>query len=244
MNNPAVLLYTSDFITGTLFMSNEEVGAYIRILCMQHQKGHLTKEDMLKICKNETNFLQILPHFKRDRKGLYYNERMEIESEKRLKFVESRAKNRKKKTETYEKHMNNISKTYEEHMENENENINDNENNNNLEKEGYRERKPFKEIVDYLNLKTGSNYKHSTKTTQEKINARLNEGFTLDDFIVVIDKKTVEWIGTDMAKYLRPETLFGNKFESYLNQKARATTLHDIAKTEEFQKYLEEGFNE
>lgn len=130
MNNPAVLFYTSDFITGTLFMSNEEVGAYIRVLCMQHQKGHLSKEDMQKICKNETIFLQILPHFKKDRKGLYYNERMEIESEKRSKFVESRAKNRKKKKKTSEEDMNNISKTYEEHMENGNENENINEFNN------------------------------------------------------------------------------------------------------------------
>lgn len=130
MNNPAVLFYTSDFITGTLFMSNEEVGAYIRVLCMQHQKGHLSKEDMQKICKNETIFLQILPHFKKDRKGLYYNERMETESEKRSKFVESRAKNRKKKKKTSEEDMNNISKTYEEHMENGNENENINEFNN------------------------------------------------------------------------------------------------------------------
>ena len=99
----------------------------------------------------------------------------------------------------------------------------------------------FKEIIDYLNLRTGSDYKHTTKSTQSKINARLNEGFTLDDFKVVIDKKCVEWQDTDMAKFLRPETLFGTKFESYLNQKAKKVSLHDIAKTEEFQKYLEEG---
>ena len=99
----------------------------------------------------------------------------------------------------------------------------------------------FKEIIDYLNLRTDSDYKHTTKSTQSKINARLNEGFTLDDFKVVIDKKCVEWQDTDMAKFLRPETLFGTKFESYLNQKAKKVSLHDIAKTEEFQKYLEEG---
>lgn len=99
----------------------------------------------------------------------------------------------------------------------------------------------FKEIIGYLNLRTGSDYKHTTKSTQSKINARLNEGFTLNDFKVVIDKKCVEWQDTDMAKFLRPETLFGTKFESYLNQKAKKASLHDIAKTEEFQKYLEEG---
>ena len=76
----------------------------------------------------------------------------------------------------------------------------------------------FKEIVNYLNMILGSKYKHTTKKTQDCIKARLNEGFTVDDFKTVIEKKSKEWMGTDMEKYLRPETLFGNKFEGYLNQ--------------------------
>lgn len=78
---------------------------------------------------------------------------------------------------------------------------------------------PFKEIIDYLNEKTGSRYKHTSKKTQSLIKARVNESFTLDDFKKVIDIKTDEWKDTDMSKFLRPETLFGTKFESYLNQK-------------------------
>lgn len=77
----------------------------------------------------------------------------------------------------------------------------------------------IKEIVDYLNIKTNSKYKYSSKITQAKINARLNEGYKLDDFIDVIDKKYDEWVGTEFEKYLCPETLFGTKFEKYLNQK-------------------------
>lgn len=78
----------------------------------------------------------------------------------------------------------------------------------------------IKQIVDYLNLKTKSKFKYSSKTTQTKIIARLNEGYTLDDFIVVIDKKTDEWLeDSEFSKYLCPETLFGTKFEKYLNQK-------------------------
>src|SRR5690554_2696604 len=77
---------------------------------------------------------------------------------------------------------------------------------------------PYKEIVDYLNMRTGSQYKHTTKKTRELIRARWNEGFNLNDFKAVIDKKCVEWIGTEWEKYLRPVTLFGTKFESYLNQ--------------------------
>ena len=77
---------------------------------------------------------------------------------------------------------------------------------------------PYSEICEYLNDKTGASYRHSTKKTKDLIKARFNEGFTLDDFKTVIDKKCVEWMNTDMQKYLRPETLFGTKFESYLNQ--------------------------
>ncbi|WP_096636403.1 conserved phage C-terminal domain-containing protein [Clostridium cochlearium] len=80
-------------------------------------------------------------------------------------------------------------------------------------------------VVTYLNKKTNKNYKHTTKKTQKLINARIAEGFTLEDFYKVIDNKTSEWTGkitkegTPMENYLRPETLFGNKFEGYLNQK-------------------------
>lgn len=77
-----------------------------------------------------------------------------------------------------------------------------------------------KQVVEYLNLKTNSKFRYKSKSTQSKINARLNEGYKLDDFIAVIDKKTDEWIDNpDFSKYLCPETLFGTKFEKYLNQK-------------------------
>lgn len=88
---------------------------------------------------------------------------------------------------------------------------------------------PYFEICEYLNKRTGSNYKYTTNKTKDLIKARFNEGFTLDDFKLVIDKKCVEWMNTDMQKYLRPETLFGTKFESYLNQQInRKLTTKDI----------------
>lgn len=74
-------------------------------------------------------------------------------------------------------------------------------------------------IVDYLNELTASNYRATTKKTRDLIVVRLKEGFTVDDFKTVIYKKTKEWKGSDMEKFLRPETLFGTKFEGYLNQK-------------------------
>lgn len=94
------------------------------------------------------------------------------------------------------------------------------------------QRLPFKEIIDYLNSKAGTNYRYTTSKTQSLIKARFKEGFLLEDFITVIDKKYTEWHNTEMEQYLRPETLFGTKFESYLNQKIKPKkkkeTLDDI----------------
>ena len=71
--------------------------------------------------------------------------------------------------------------------------------------------------IAYLNQKLGKNYKYVDKNTK-LVNARLKEGYTIDDFKTVIDKKVAEWQNGDMTKYLRPETLFGTKFDGYLNQ--------------------------
>lgn len=76
-----------------------------------------------------------------------------------------------------------------------------------------------KQIIEYLNQKCGTKYRHGSDVAKKHINARLNEGYSIEDFIKVIDKKYKEWHGTEHEKYLTPETLFGNKFEKYLNQK-------------------------
>ncbi len=76
----------------------------------------------------------------------------------------------------------------------------------------------YKYIVEYLNKKTGKHFKTSSNKTKTLIKARLNEGYKEEDFIKVIDIKTNEWLKTKMEQYLRPETLFSNKFEGYLNQ--------------------------
>lgn len=78
----------------------------------------------------------------------------------------------------------------------------------------------YQEIIDYLNSKLGSQYSAKSKDSQKHIRARLKEGYKLEDFKHVIDVKCAEWAhDSRMASYLRPKTLFGTKFESYLNQK-------------------------
>ncbi|MBY4798326.1 conserved phage C-terminal domain-containing protein, partial [Collinsella sp. AGMB00827] len=79
---------------------------------------------------------------------------------------------------------------------------------------------PYAEIISALNARTGSAYRASTEATRRRIRARWAEGFRLEDFLQVIDKKAADW-GHDpkMARYLRPETLFGTKFEGYLQER-------------------------
>lgn len=82
----------------------------------------------------------------------------------------------------------------------------------------------IKYIVDYLNEKAGKSFKHTSSATQKHINARLAEGFTVEDFKKVIDNQCAKWKGNDWEQYLRPSTLFGTKFENYLNAKPGGNT--------------------
>ena len=79
------------------------------------------------------------------------------------------------------------------------------------------------EIIEYLNLKTGSKFKPTTKPYVQAIRSRLKEGYTVDDFKTVIDKKCREWQGTKLEKYLTPKTLFApSHFDTYLNSNEMA----------------------
>ena len=97
---------------------------------------------------------------------------------------------------------------------------------------------PYQEVVDFLNSRTGTNYRASSKKTRELIRARINEGYTLEDFKIVIDKKSREWINDNKMKgYLRPETLFGTKFEGYLNQPEKELTTKDLTPYTDFSEF-------
>lgn len=96
---------------------------------------------------------------------------------------------------------------------NNNNNKNTNKNNN-----IYSQDIPFENIINHLNSVTNKSYRYKSKKTKDKIQARWNEGFRFDDFKYVHAVKAEEWLMTDMEKFLRPETLYGNKFESYRNQ--------------------------
>jgi len=99
------------------------------------------------------------------------------------------------------------------------------------------------EIIDYLNECTGKSYKATSKVATININARLKEGYTKDDFIKVISVKATKWLNTKFEDYLTPNTLFGNKFESYLNENIIVEKTKQDNAYEQVIKATELGFN-
>lgn len=98
------------------------------------------------------------------------------------------------------------------------------------------ERIPCKEIIDYLNEQTGRKYSHKANKNQDLIKARWNEGFRLDDFIQVVDNKVNDWLRDEkMNQYLRPATLFSNKFDGYLNE----TNKREVTSGNDWESYVE-----
>jgi uncharacterized phage protein (TIGR02220 family) len=98
-------------------------------------------------------------------------------------------------------------------------------------------------IIEYLNECTGKSYKTNSKIAISNINARLKEGYTLDDFKKVIFVKSTKWIGSKMEDYLTPNTLFGTKFESYLNENINTPKTSQESAYEQVIKATELGFN-
>jgi len=108
-----------------------------------------------------------------------------------------------------------------------------------IKKEEYKEEIPYKEIIEYLNDKIGTRYLSTGRKTRDLIKARWREGFRLEDFYTVIDKKVNDWFTDNQMKvYLRPETLFSNKFESYLNQLIKKKTTKDLVDVLDFSRFF------
>lgn len=229
--DPAFLFYPSDFILGTYTMTDEQVGKYIRLLCLQFSKGgKLTERELLSI--NRDNDPYVNEKFIYE-DGYYYNAKLrKVVEERETRAIASKENGKKGGNPNFEKGKHN---PYYNQKDNQEvmliDNLNDKQKINialedininktkdlDLIKDDLKE--SIKMIIDYLNSKLGTHYKVSSTKTRDIIKARFNDGFTLDDFQKVIDVKVDEWVNDEkMSKFLRPETLFSNKFESYLNQ--------------------------
>jgi uncharacterized phage protein (TIGR02220 family) len=205
--DPAFLFYSQDFLVGTMAMPFDDRGRYITLLCFMHQNGHITEQTATMLIGPFSEILKA--KFKVDENGLFYNERLDLEVQKRTKFVESRqinGKNGGRPPKTQVVKVNNLTETDRLSVGKPKNNLIENEN-------------VIGNTVDYLNQIVSSSFKKTTISTKKFIEARINEGYGLEDFKKVIDIKSEKWLNdAAMSQYLRPETLFGNKFESYLNE--------------------------
>lgn len=222
--DPAFLFYPNDYIGGTMGMTFEEKGAYIELLMLQFNRGHMTSHMIGQTIGQLWD--NIKSKFAQDDDGLYYNVRLELEINKRKEYTASR-RNNISGVNQYTSQKRSYVHDMTTHMEGQTtshmEDVNINENVDVNKKEKY----PviYSEVIAYLNLKAGTSYRSTSKITQEHIRARQVEGFTLDDFKKVIDNKCTDWLkDVTWSKFLRPETLFGNKFESYLNSPVKPYT--------------------
>lgn len=238
--DPAFLFYPNDYIGGTMGMTFEEKGAYMELLMLQFNRGHMTYhmigQTVGQLWEN------IKCKFVKDETGLYYNERLEEEQKKRKAYVYSRNKNKNginqwSKTKNKSGHMTS-------HMENENKDKDINNNNSILkgECEG-EEKKTAKKVIDYFNEHFGSRYTCKGEGFKH-ILARIKEGANYDDCIEVVSKKEKDIYFINNPKYLNPTTLFrpGN-FEKYLNEMDKPD--REIKKTDiSFKEAMEDFLDE
>jgi len=91
--DPAFLFYSADFLARTYGWTNDQVGAYTKLLCLQHQNGHLSKETMKSICEGEDE--KVFSKFTEDENSLYFDPEVELEIERRSKYSKSRSENAK-----------------------------------------------------------------------------------------------------------------------------------------------------
>lgn len=220
--DPAVLLYTSDFLSGTRTMTNEEVGMYIILLCLQHQNGKLTERDMQSICKTYVEAV----YSKFDLvDGYYVNKRMYEEAIKRSKFTESRKKN------ASAKHM-------PKHMEDVNENINENR----IEYINADFENLWKEWVEYKSVEHKDKYK-SIKTEQKAFQHLLElSGGNLETAKQIVNLSIVnKWKGLFEIKQ-KLNTKSNDKLTQYQQWYADLINSHENTTSQEYPEIKKLGF--
>ena len=182
--DPAFLFYSSDFLTGCIDLTMEERGQYITLICLQHQKGHLTEKSIRLSIGNVSE--DVLKKFDKDENGLIFNKRIEEEIEKRRVFAESRRKNGQQggrpKKPLGKPNEKPLGKPNEKPLGSPNENLSENENENENEKETEY---AFKGKVIKLNQKDYNEWK---------------ERFNLLDFDYELEKRDIWLSGQENTK--------------------------------------------
>lgn len=233
-NLPYFKFYPTDFLLGIAYMSNAEVGAYIKLLCYQWNKGFLPNDHNILESLSGGMTDNVLDKFVLEG-NVWKNKRLEKEREV---YIEKCNTNKNSAKIRWNKDANALpthcernakyhAKDYAKSMPSQKSEV------RSQKSETREQNLEAIEIINYLNSVCGTNYKTSALNTINFLKLRLKEGFTVNDFKIVIDKKFNDWSKKpEMVKFLRPITLFGTKFESYLNEKE--VKRFDFGEEEEF----------
>ncbi len=189
--------YNKASLANDLEFKVDELDQFIQFLIEDCELVFITEEGFLTTKTIQENFLNVQDNRKRNK--AFYEKRLLKDKVNKLKHPETKINDAEKEIQVTE---NIESKGKEKKV-----------------KESKVNQKAINYIIADLNQRLGTKYSAFRNKTQEIIMARMNEGFSREDFITVNQKKCAEWINdTEMCKFLRPETLYSRKFESYLNQ--------------------------
>ena len=216
--DPAFLFYPSDFLTGTMFMSDAEVGKYTRLICAQHQHGGIIDKVSFNAMVGENQIIK--SKFIETETG-FYNERLTIEMDKRNKKSNNMSETAKevwknRKIQLYNKSKENENKSNTKVKKTDTiviqpVNVNKDEDKN-VNKDEIEILTDSQNILIFLNETASRMFDHKNKNSLSEINARLKEGYSIEELKEIIQMKTMEWINDDkMKKYLTPDTLFSTK---------------------------------
>jgi uncharacterized protein YdaU (DUF1376 family) len=218
--DPAFLFYPNDWLGGTLGMTFEEKGAYMELLMLQFNRGHMTN-DMIAQTVGQL-FGQIQDKFIQDEQGLWFNARLEYEKNRRKKYVESRANNKSgenqhtKKEKKEAGHMTNHTKG---HMENENLYIDINKNNSsNISNISTNDI-----IINSNNLKSEKEKKIEKKEKGEIL--KIEEKYLCPEMLKIFNSKVEKYI-SDPQRDFEPLISIATFFHGYLNLNTPITQLN------------------
>lgn len=254
--DPAFLFYPRDFLSGVNLMNYTQRGKYITLLCIQHRKGSIAPTEMLRVAGNDE---KVLEKFLQKPNGRYFNPRLREEMLKRKKYKKEQEKEpfedsekvasslivqgfgesiTPKKTElsSFSSPSSFSSLNANGNKENTNleQTINDSSTNIIISYSYDSLLNTTKKVIEHLNAKCKTRYRSDASYTMQYVANKLNQGYTENDFIKVIDNKASDWLNTEYARYLRPSTLFGDKFEEYLNKPQDNNTGNSTFDTDEF----------
>lgn len=232
MKAPAFQFYSADFLIDTQDWSVDEIGIYTRLLANEWvnidlpvEPERLARIAGCSLKKFQKGWRIIEKKFIPAGEGRLQNRRLEETRQEQIKYVESQRESGKRGAEKrWGKHGDPIGDpNSEQHgemiaLQSSSLKETDTKVSDLLSDHVARNGIPYRGIIDFLNEKAGTKFRHTTKATRRLIHARWNEGFRLSDFLIVIEGRVAKWANDPkMMEFLRPDTLFGPKFEGYLN---------------------------